>query len=145
MTKIDGAAVAERFLAGESQVSIARSLGVSQSGISRRLRARGLTRPGRPSGPDHPSWKGGRAKHGDGYVYVRSDEFPEMRRTCHGYVFEHRLVMARKLDRALRDDEEVHHRNGNRSDNWDENLELRSLGHGRGATRHCPTCTCDED
>lgn len=39
---------------------------------------------------------------------------------------EHRVVMAMMLGRALRDDESVHHRNGNRLDNRPDNLELWS-------------------
>lgn len=48
-----------------------------------------------------------------------------------GYVWignqlEHRLVMERVLGRKLRRDEDVHHRNEDRSDNRPTNLELRS-------------------
>lgn len=96
------------------------------------------------SGEGHEWWGGGRTVDGKGYVRVKigpDHPFASMA-LKNWYVLEHRLVMAEALGRPLTKDEEVHHKNGVRDQNDIGNLELRTLGHGKGATRHCLTCRC---
>jgi len=80
----------------------------------------------RRKGASGHGWQGGRVVTQAGYavVYLNAeDKFYPMTRTG-GYVMEHRLVMANKLDRCLRKDEIIHHLNGMRQDNRLENLVI---------------------
>lgn len=76
------------------------------------------------SGENHPRWKGG--KYGDkrGYIYVLAKNHPLA--DTRGYVFEHRLVMEKKIGRSLNLKERIHHINGIPDDNRPENLQLFS-------------------
>lgn len=66
----------------------------------------------------------------DGYIVCHKPRH-SMSSTV-GNVFEHRLVMADYLGRELTPDENVHHLNGDRSDNRIENLELWSRAQPAG-------------
>ena len=72
-----------------------------------------------------PAWKGGRRISNYGYVLLRKPDHPNARPD--GYILEHRYVMSQYLGRPLRDDEIVHHKDGNRLNNDISNLELMTL------------------
>lgn len=80
----------------------------------------------RPRGELHHSWKGGKQILPGGYVsvLVQPNDFFAPMRDSHGYVLEHRLVMAKELSRCLLPWEVVHHKNGVRDDSRIENLQL---------------------
>lgn len=75
------------------------------------------------------NWKGGRRFRATGYVMIKllPDDFFRPMADKAGYVFEHRLVVAKHLKRLLTSDEIVHHINGNKSDNRLKNLDILTL------------------
>ena len=91
-----------------------------------------------PRGEKSPNWKGGRhLLRGYVYNFVDIHDFYFTMSSKAGYVPEHRLVMAKYLGRCLQTWEVVHHKNGIKSDNRIENLELtirnqHSTDHNKG-------------
>ncbi len=81
-------------------------------------------------GKDNPRWKGGKQMNKFGYILIYDPENKKSNKT--GYTLEHRYIMSQKMGRALLKNETVHHKNGNRSDNRIENLELWSHSHPFG-------------
>ena len=76
------------------------------------------------SNESNPNFKRGHYTTPRGYVAILNPE-----RTCKAdkYIYEHRYVMEKHLGRKLRSDEQVHHRNGIKTDNRVENLHLLSV------------------
>ena len=65
-----------------------------------------------------------------GYITLHLPNHPIANKS--GTVYEHRLAMSEHIGRYLASHESVHHKNGNRSDNRIENLELWSKAQPAG-------------
>ena len=75
---------------------------------------------------NNPAWIGGKV-YSKGYVYIYYPQdgfFSSMLPKNNCYIREHRLVMAKYLNRCLLPWEIVHHKNGIKDDNRIENLQL---------------------
>jgi hypothetical protein len=75
------------------------------------------------SGKRNPNWRGGRTIASHGYILVRVGIHHHLA-DVRGYAYEHRVVAEEKIGRRLKPGEQVHHRNGNKSDNRPSNLEV---------------------
>lgn len=93
-------------------------------------------------GVEARNWQGGRTVDRNGYVKVIPPDDPpfEVPTDASRYIFEHRLVMALAIGRALLPSETVHHIDGDRSNNDLSNLQLRQGKHGNGVVMACADC-----
>lgn len=73
-------------------------------------------------GKEAANWRGGKQHTSAGYMYISAKDHPHANHQ--GYVLEHRLVMEKYLGRYLDPIEAVHHKNGIKTDNRIENLQL---------------------
>jgi transposase-like protein len=100
-------------------------------------------------GPGSPHFRGGIVTDSQGYKQEwisAEDPFFCMARkgrragAKHSYVPQHRVVMARKLGRPLLESETVHHKDGDKTNNAPENLQLRQGKHGKHVVMCCLDC-----
>ena len=118
--------VAEMYENGARFADLERELGVTHKMLRLSVLRTGMKlRPKQGNyGSRNGSWKGGRTVDKSGYILVQVPDHPEA--NSGGYVREHRLVMGNHIGRILSEQEVVHHKNSDRSDNRVENLELYS-------------------
>ncbi len=83
-----------------------------------------------PNGSNSFNWKGGRRISQFGYMMLYQPDHPMAQ--SGGYIPEHRLIMEKCLGRSLLPTETVHHKNGIKTDNRIENLELWMKSHSDG-------------
>jgi DNA-binding CsgD family transcriptional regulator len=111
---------------------VAKRVGCTSKTVWNILKKNGAEIRGK-SGKDHSQWNGGRAVDSHGYILAHRHDHPH---AAGGYVPEHRLVMESHIGRLLTQDEEVHHRNLDKSDNRLENLKLYSSSSDHMKSEH---------
>ena len=89
------------------------------------------------SGDTNPNWQWGRYEDKNGYIWVRIANHPGVNKM--NQIAEHRLVMSEHLGRQLESYESVHHKNGIKSDNRIENLQV-VVGRVHTGEVKCPYC-----
>lgn len=112
---------------------VGKILGCSRSTIDRLLKSTRRLREKKRTGHLNGKWKGGRYKMVNGYI---AKMIAPAR-----YRYEHRIIMEQIIGRPLKKSEVIHHRNGDKTDNRPENLELfknnsKHIHHAHGAKIH---------
>src|SRR5215831_12110088 len=136
------AVLVEMYERGFSAQVIANMVGFrNQNRVLRNLRRAGLAIRRSHGHEFHKQYRGGRVWVGEYWrVKVSPNDPMASMRNHHGYVLEHRLVMARKFGSPLLTTETVHHIDGDKENNAPENLQLRQGKHGKHTVMVCRSC-----
>ena len=118
---IDG--VLSHYKANKSIIKASSQFNIGLCTVNRILVKNGIPRDGRHKS-NNSNWSGGVTKTSQGYIKVR-DPLNVMADN-RGYVWEHRLVMAKHIGRPLHRTEVVHHIDENKCNNDISNLMLFS-------------------
>jgi hypothetical protein len=113
--------VLKHYAENKSIIKASKAFGIGMATANRILKRNGVMRDGRFKS-NNPNWIGGITKTPAGYIKIR-DPLNVMADN-RGYVWEHRLVMAKHLGRPLQRTEVVHHIDDNKSNNELSNLIL---------------------
>lgn len=143
-TRLNIKAICDGYIQGKSSSDLAEEHGANYSTIlywlkKSGVKTRSIGEANRLAGKNGKcigkNWKGGRLYNERGYILIllRKDDFFYPMVNKHGYVLEHRLVVAKALGRCLQPWEIVHHKHARypagsvedkRDNRYPENLQL---------------------
>jgi len=71
----------------------------------------------------NPNWRGGKSITSHGYVLIRVGTDHPLA-DVRGYAYEHRVIAEKMLGRPLKPNEIIHHKDGDKTNNRPENLQV---------------------